>query len=345
MEPDPFADARRRLARRTTVAVCGLVDLPLSFTTDDLTHLAAPSIPVGRRRRIEVPLTELLSIVMLHQRAELLVATDVSNRSLVLPLRDVLTRRTAQLVVESVPDRAGVSDEELVRLDVDGWTCATEPLWVHELRATTFRDFLKGSVTMTVPWQHEGIAERPHDPNTLMERVQRGDRAAFSDLYDALAPQVFGVIKRVLRDPAMSEEVTQEVFVEMWSTAARFDAGRASVGTWAITMARRRAVDRVRREQSQRNRMAELQQQPAEVPQEPDAIVASSLEATAVSAAVAQLPTDQRHVIELAFIEGLTHGAIAERLGLPLGTVKGRVRGGLKRLRSIVDAEAIGAPG
>jgi len=198
---------------------------------------------------------------------------------------------------------------------------------------------------MFVPWQHEGIAEHTPDPNELMARVQRGDRAAFSDLYDALAPQVLGVIKRVLRDPAMSEEVAQEVFVEMWSTAARFDSSRAGVGTWAITMARRRAVDRVRREQSQRSRVAKLLQQPTETPPGPDAIVAASHDVAAVSAAVEKLPSDQRNVIELAFIDGLTHGAIADRLGLPLGTVKGRVRGGLKRLRSIVDAEEIGTPG
>ena len=85
--------------------------------------------------------------------------------------------------------------------------------------------------------------------------MQGGDEAAFAALYDELAGAVFGTVRRVLRDPAMSEEVTQEVFVELWRTAARFDPERASVSTWAITMARRRAVDRVRREQSQRDRI------------------------------------------------------------------------------------------
>ena len=198
---------------------------------------------------------------------------------------------------------------------------------------------------MTVPCQHESIPENTADPTALMERVQHGDRAAFSDLYDALAPQVFGTIKRVLRDPAMSEEVTQEVFVEIWTTAARFDASRAKVSTWAITMARRRAVDRVRREQSQRDRLADLQQQPTDTPDQPDAVVASTLDSAAVSTALEQLPDDQREVIQLAFIDGLAHGAIAEQLGLPLGTVKGRVRGGLKRLRSIMNVEQIGARG
>jgi len=174
------------------------------------------------------------------------------------------------------------------------------------------------------------------DPSELLERVQRGDRGAFSELYDALAPLVFGAVKRVLRDPAMSEEVAQEVFVEIWKTADRFDASRASASTWAVTMARRRAVDRVRHEQSQRNRIDSLRQQPADTVTDPAAAVVSSLDTKRVEAALGQLPEDQREVITLAFLEGLPHAAIAERLGLPLGTVKGRARGGLRRLRSLI---------
>lgn len=350
MHPERFPDRHRRSTPSpATIAVSGLVGRPGRFTVDDLIDLAAQptgaSATAVRTNRVMVSLTDLMSNVMLQQRAELLVATDLSGRSLVLPLRDLLARQTAQLVVESVPGRAAASDDGLARLDVEGWTYETEPLWVDELRAITFDDFVKRPRTMTVPWQHESIPDHSPDPTALMERVQHGDRAAFSDLYDALAPQVFGVIKRVLRDPAMSEEVTQEVFVEVWTTAARFDSSRAKVSTWVITMARRRAVDRVRREQSQRNRLAELQQQPIDTPVQPDAIVASSLDSAAVSSALGQLPADQRDVIQLAFIDGLAHGAIAERLGIPLGTVKGRIRGGLKRLRSIMDVEEIGALG
>ena len=89
----------------------------------------------------------------------------------------------------------------------------------------------------------------------MMSQVVTGDERAFAGLYDALAGVVYGTVKRVLRDPAMSEEVTQEVFVELWRTAARFDPARASVSTWAVTIARRRAIDRVRSEQSQRDRI------------------------------------------------------------------------------------------
>jgi RNA polymerase sigma-70 factor (ECF subfamily) len=182
------------------------------------------------------------------------------------------------------------------------------------------------------PWHHEPIVSVGPDLVSLMQLVQAGDEAAFASLYDELAGAVFGTVKRVLRDPAMSEEVTQEVFVELWRTAARFDPERASVSTWAITIARRRAVDRVRREQSQRDRIERSGNlRPAEVDMPDDAVV-SSIESERVNRALAELPDDQRIVIEMAFIHGDSHGDIAERLDLPLGTVKGRVRLGLKKL-------------
>ena len=182
------------------------------------------------------------------------------------------------------------------------------------------------------PWHHEPIVSPGPDLVSLMQRVQAGDNDAFAALYDELAGVVFGTVKRVLSDPAMSEEVTQEVFVELWRTAARFDSERASVSTWAITLARRRAVDRVRREQSQRDRIERsANQRPQENKLTDDEVVAS-IESERVSRAVAELPAEQRMVIEMAFLQGDSHGEIAERLGLPLGTVKGRVRLGLKKL-------------
>lgn len=188
------------------------------------------------------------------------------------------------------------------------------------------------------PWHHDPIVKQPTDLVALMERVQHGDDAAFALLYDELSGVVFGSIKRVLRDPAMSEEVAQEVFIELWRTAERFDPQRASVSTWAVTVARRRAVDRVRREQSQRDRIqrsAILRTTPNESPG--DTVVAS-LEAERVGRALAELPEDQRVVIEMAFIDGDSHSDIAERLGVPLGTVKGRVRLGLRKLNGKLGA-------
>lgn len=182
------------------------------------------------------------------------------------------------------------------------------------------------------PWHHDPIVSPGPDLMSLMQLVQAGDDAAFATLYDQLAGAVFGTVKRVLRDPAMSEEVTQEVFVELWRTAARFDPARASVSTWAITIARRRAVDRVRREQSQRDRIERSAAQRPTVEDSPDDTVVASLESERVSRALAELPEEQRIVIQMAFIDGDSHGEIAERLDLPLGTVKGRVRLGLKKL-------------
>jgi RNA polymerase sigma-70 factor (ECF subfamily) len=182
------------------------------------------------------------------------------------------------------------------------------------------------------PWHHDPIVTPGPDLMSLMQLVQAGDDVAFATLYDQLAGAVFGTVKRVLRDPAMSEEVTQEVFVELWRTAARFDPERASVSTWAITIARRRAVDRVRREQSQRDRIERSATQRPPVEDAPDDAVVASLESERVSRALAELPEEQRIVIQMAFIDGDSHGEIAERLDLPLGTVKGRVRLGLKKL-------------
>ncbi|MFK8023395.1 MAG: sigma-70 family RNA polymerase sigma factor [Ilumatobacter sp.] len=174
----------------------------------------------------------------------------------------------------------------------------------------------------------------PIEPSVLLRRVQQGDRDAFSAFYDAVSPAVFGTVKRVLRDPAMSEEVTQEVFVEIWKTVDRFDPERATASTWAVTLARRRAVDRVRHEQSQRNRIGALAGQRTVADAGPEDAVVASLDGERVQRAMSELPDDQREAVGLAFLDGRTHGDIAERLDLPLGTVKGRIRIGLKKLRN-----------
>lgn len=183
--------------------------------------------------------------------------------------------------------------------------------------------------------------ERRRPPITVDEAfalVRDGDEAAFGVVYDELSPKVFGTVLRVLRDPAMSEEVAQEVFVELWQTAVRFDPERASLSTWATTMARRRAVDRVRREQSQRDRIEQVGSLRDDTDQGPDAVAIADDDAAAVREAVAALPEDQRDVILMSFIEGRAHNEIAAFLDIPLGTVKGRVRGGLKKMKSRLGA-------
>jgi RNA polymerase sigma-70 factor, ECF subfamily len=169
--------------------------------------------------------------------------------------------------------------------------------------------------------------------------VADGDQAAFASLYDALAPTVYGVVRRVLRDPSQADEVTQEVFVEIWRQASRFDPDRGSVRTWAVVIAHRRAVDRVRSEQSHRDRQTTVGAAAVEAPATPEDDAIELDEGRRARAALQTLPEAQREALELAFYDGLTHIQIADRLGLALGTVKTRIRDGLIRLRT-----AMGGP-
>jgi len=182
----------------------------------------------------------------------------------------------------------------------------------------------------------------PDALRALMARVARGDEAAFAGLYDATSPLAFGVIRRVLRDPSQSEEVLQEVMVELWRTAARFDPERGSVSTWLTTMAHRRAVDRVRSEQSARRRTEQDQQGATfvtpDVGDEVTETLHREVERQRVARALGRLTETQRQSIELAFYGGHTHAEVARLLDLPLGTVKTRIRDGMIRLRDGLGA-------
>jgi RNA polymerase sigma-70 factor (ECF subfamily) len=172
----------------------------------------------------------------------------------------------------------------------------------------------------------------------LLARVAHGDQEAFGVVYDRVAGQVLGVVRRVLRDQAQSEEVTQEVLVEIWRTAARFDASRGSVTTWALTMAHRRAIDRVRSAQASSDRDARSAQldQPTDYDQVSEAVEAS-LERENVRSALASLTELQRQAVRLAYFGGYTQREVADLLGIPLGTVKTRLRDGLIRLRDALE--------
>jgi RNA polymerase sigma-70 factor, ECF subfamily len=168
----------------------------------------------------------------------------------------------------------------------------------------------------------------------LLLRVARGDQAAFEALYDRFAGLVYGVVKRVVRDPSQSEEVAQEVLVEAWRIASRFDPERGTARTWLLTMAHRRAVDRVRSEQSSRDRTERIgtrdhQQAFDQVAEE----VELRLEHRQVREALSVLTDLQREAVELAYYGGYTYREVAELLGAPLGTIKTRMRDGLIRLR------------
>jgi RNA polymerase sigma-70 factor (ECF subfamily) len=181
---------------------------------------------------------------------------------------------------------------------------------------------------------------------SLLEAAGRGDHDAFAALYDELSAGVYGLVRRVLRDPAQSEEVTQEVFLEVWRTAPRFDAGRGTARTWVLTMAHRRAVDRVRSEQASRareDRVGARERVPAvDVVAE---AVESGVERQAVRDALARLTDLQRQALELAYFGGLTYREVAERLGAPLPTVKTRMRDGLLRLRQALESPGLAPEG
>ena len=167
----------------------------------------------------------------------------------------------------------------------------------------------------------------------LLSRAGRGDQAAFAQLYDALAPLLHGIVLKVLRDPAHSDEVTQEAFVELWRLAPRYDASRGSVRSWATTLAHRRAIDRVRSEQAARDRTErDAQKRAVESPDVADQVVAS-IEATRVRKAVERLTVMQREAVELAYFGGHTYREVAVLLNVPEGTVKTRIRDGMIRLR------------
>ncbi len=168
----------------------------------------------------------------------------------------------------------------------------------------------------------------------LMARVAAGDTSAFEELYDEFAPRIFGIVRRVLRDPAQSEEVTQEVLVEAWRTAGRFDAGRGRLESWLLTMAHRRAVDRVRSEQAARDRHHRVGASTHH--REHDEVTATvelRLEHGAVREALGLLSEVQREAVLLAYFEGMSYREVAEHLGAPLGTIKTRIRDAMARMR------------
>ncbi|MGI9018960.1 MAG: ECF RNA polymerase sigma factor SigK [Euzebya sp.] len=181
-------------------------------------------------------------------------------------------------------------------------------------------------------------AALPTDPDSLMALVAKGNSAAFAELYDLMGKQVYGVVRRVLRDPAQSEEVAQDVLVEVWRTAPRFDRSRGTVRGWVLTMAHRRAVDRVRSEQASRDREERVARQETERPFDGVAAeVEHRFETQQVREALDELTPVQREAIQLAYYGGNTYREVAALLETPLGTVKTRMRDGLIRLRDAMQ--------
>ncbi|WP_449345201.1 ECF RNA polymerase sigma factor SigK [Streptomyces narbonensis] len=175
----------------------------------------------------------------------------------------------------------------------------------------------------------------------VMSKVAQGDQQAFSTLYDALAPTVFGIVVRVLRDRAQSEEVTQEVMIDLWRQAARYEPTAGSVTSWAATIAHRRAVDRVRSAQAATDREhAQAAREHTTAFDEVAEQVETRLESEQVRRCLRDLTELQRQAVTLAYYGGLTYREVAETLHTPLPTIKTRMRDGLIRLRDCMGVTA-----
>lgn len=168
----------------------------------------------------------------------------------------------------------------------------------------------------------------------LLGRVASGDARAFQDFYEQTSARVHGMVLRVLRDPGYSEETTQEVYLQVWHTAAAFDPSRGSALSWLITLAHRRAIDRVRSEQSGTNR--EGNYGAANWSADFDSVadeIARREDVREVTDCLEALTEVQRSTVTLAYYGGLTYREVSDRLSVALPTVKSRIRDGLSRLK------------
>ncbi|MFJ4687240.1 sigma-70 family RNA polymerase sigma factor [Streptomyces sp. NPDC091377] len=179
------------------------------------------------------------------------------------------------------------------------------------------------------------------DLEALMGRVALGEEEAFASVYDAVAGRVLGVARAVLRDRAQSEEVAQEVLVEVWRTAPRYRPERGTAVNWILTLAHRRAVDRVRSVEAAavRDHKAALLERTPEYDEVTEQVEAR-LEREQVRRCLRTLTEIQRQAVTLAYYRGLTYRQVAEALKLPLGTAKTRLRDGLIRMRDCLGVTA-----
>ncbi|AKK01983.1 sigma-70 family RNA polymerase sigma factor [Corynebacterium epidermidicanis] len=178
------------------------------------------------------------------------------------------------------------------------------------------------------------------DLDSLLVAVAAGDSNAFGLFYDELAPQVLGVAQHIIRDRTQAEEVTQEVFMELWRTAASFDPAQSSARSWALRLTRLRAIDRLRSDMAAKKRdTAEfVQQMTTWIAAEDEAV--ADLEAQEIRELVDSIGEPHRTAIMLAYFTGMSHAEVAEATGVPLGTAKTRVRDGMSKLRNALRVHA-----
>lgn len=170
----------------------------------------------------------------------------------------------------------------------------------------------------------------------LLRRIRRGDEEAFRTMFGAYAPTARALALRILRQPFLADETVQEAFLGVWRDAGGYDPGRGSVRSWLMSAVHHRAVDLVRREEAHRRRAEAALMEPP--PEDPGEKVAEAVgipeERAAVRAALEDLPAEQRAVIELMYFQGLTQSQVAQRTGMPLGTVKSRAGLAMRRMRT-----------
>ena len=175
----------------------------------------------------------------------------------------------------------------------------------------------------------------------LMQRVVADDADAFSAIYDRHARSVYRLAHRMLRERSAAEDVTQEAFVALWRNRHRYRPERGSPGSWLLTIARNRAIDAIRRGRAHLHVELEAERD-QEAPERTDHEALRRIEAITIGVALRTLPDSQRQALELSYFDGLSHSEISARLGVPLGTVKGRVRLALRKLASQLGSPAGG---
>jgi RNA polymerase sigma factor (sigma-70 family) len=175
----------------------------------------------------------------------------------------------------------------------------------------------------------------PRTDEELLAAIARGDERALAELYDRYGRVAYGLALRIVRDPALAQDAVQDGFLAVWRTAAAFDPRRGKPQSWLLTLVHRRAVDVVRREERRRTEQLD-EEAPVAAAESTDEEAAVREQRRAVQAALARLPAEQRDALALAYYGGLSQSELAERLGIPLGTVKSRVFAGLAALRTLL---------
>jgi RNA polymerase sigma factor (sigma-70 family) len=197
------------------------------------------------------------------------------------------------------------------------------------------------STLLAFPQRHDRFAMRKQHAHlsdeALVALVARGDEDALAELYDRVGRIAYGLALRVLRDERLAEDAVQEAFLQVWRSAATFRAERAKASTWVLTLVHRRAVDLVRREERRQADPLTDESVVGQAAEQTDEAAWLRFERERVQAALKELPDVQREALELAYYGGFSQSELADRLGVPLGTIKSRMFAGLTRLRELLD--------